>query len=106
MLCLYSRISPFWDENADRLTTFFFSSRSLLDQALKVFTSRPVYLPERARAIFKKSRVLHLLGRADEAAKEKEASVELLRELVDVGERTVDQVADADFDGAIVFWSK
>ncbi|GME43675.1 putative tetratricopeptide repeat domain-containing protein [Neofusicoccum parvum] len=82
------------------------SAMPLLDQALKIFTGRPVYLPERARAMFKRSRVLELLGRLKEAETEKEESLKLLRELTDLGTKTLDEITDADFDEVIVFWSR
>ncbi|KAL1626888.1 hypothetical protein SLS56_006616 [Neofusicoccum ribis] len=82
------------------------SAMPLLDQALKIFTGRPVYLPERARAMFKRSRVLKLLGKLKEAETEKEENLKLLRELTDLGTKTLDEITDADFDEVIVFWSR
>ncbi|KAL0263689.1 hypothetical protein SLS55_002670 [Diplodia seriata] len=79
---------------------------SLLDQALKVFTGRPVYLAERARATFKKSRVLELRGLGEKASLEREASFGLLSNLTDLEGKTAADVSEPDFDEILCFWSR
>ena len=73
---------------------------------MKIFTGRPVFVPERARATFKKSRVLEKRGRVDEAARERSASFQMLSELTDLDGRTVADITDSDFDEVICFWSR
>ncbi|KAL1638140.1 hypothetical protein SLS58_008977 [Diplodia intermedia] len=82
------------------------SFMSLLDQALKVFTGRPVYLAERARATFKKSRVLELRGLVEKASLEREASFGLLSNLTDLEGKTAADVSEPDFDEILCFWSR
>ncbi|KAB2581120.1 hypothetical protein DBV05_g320 [Lasiodiplodia theobromae] len=81
-------------------------AESNLEQALKVFNSSDAFLPERARATFKKSRVLELRGYMDEAAPGRGAGFELLQNLTDLKEKTAADVVDSDFDKVICFWSR
>ncbi|KAF4307943.1 putative tetratricopeptide repeat domain-containing protein [Botryosphaeria dothidea] len=82
------------------------AASSLLDQALKVFTGRPVYLPEKARAIFMRARVLELLGHDKEAAGQKETSIKMLNKLTASEVKAASEVTNADLDKAICFWSR
>ena len=71
-----------------------------------MFNSSDAFLPERARATFKKSRVLELRGYMDEAAPGRGAGFELLQNLTDLKEKTAADVVDSDFDKVICFWSR
>lgn len=65
----------------------------LLDQALKAYGGRDIYAPERARATFKRSKVLRLLDRDNEANENSEISCKLLR---DIGGLQVKAMQDLD----------
>lgn len=100
---LLKRGHRFRVRNADR-------SRSLLDQALKIYGDREYYGPERARALFKKGKLLQNFG------KESSQSQSYLTEALDLYRklkkeradfrRGIDELTEMDFDDLIVFWSK
>jgi hypothetical protein len=80
--------------------------RTLLDQALRAYGDREAYRPEKARAMFKRAKVLRLLGRKDEAEEELEASGKLYQEIRPKDTRRVEDLKDEDFDKTVVFWSR
>lgn len=80
--------------------------RALLDQALKTYGDRYVFKPEKARAIFKRSKVLRLLQREDEAEAALNESWKLYQEIRPADQRTAEQLCDTDFDKIVVFWSR
>jgi hypothetical protein len=104
---------------------------ALLDHALKAYSSSSspnTYVPEKARASFKRSLALRSLGRTDEADAELQKSFEVYRKLVARGVRRSgddgsdatdiptaarspprqrkEDLVDQDFDDMIAFWSK
>jgi len=80
--------------------------RALLGQALKAYGDRNVFKPEKARATFKRSKVLRLLQREDEAEAALNESWKLYQEIRPADQRTAEQLCDADFDKIVVFWSR
>jgi hypothetical protein len=104
---------------------------ALLDHALKAYSSSSssnAYVPEKARASFKRSRALRSLGQTDEADDELQNSFEVYRKLLRRGVRRSgydgsegndvptatrslckqrrEDLVDQDFDDMIAFWSK
>jgi hypothetical protein len=56
--------------------------------------------------MFKRAKVLRLLGRKDEAEEELEASGKLYQEIRPKDTRRVEDLKDEDFDKTVVFWSR
>ena len=85
-------------------------SRSLLDQALKIYRDREYYDPEKARALYKKGKLLqHVAREGNKNKKSLNEALDLYRRLKkEKGDfrRGIDELTDADFDDLIVFWSK
>jgi ATP:corrinoid adenosyltransferase len=85
-------------------------SRSLLDQALKIYGDREYYDPEKARALYKKGKSLqHVVMEGNKSNKSLNEALGLHRKLKKEKadfRRGVDELTDADFDDLIVFWSK
>lgn len=102
---------------------------ALLDHALKAYSSSSgsnTYVPEKARASFKRSRALRSLSRIDEADAELQKSFEVYEKLIGRGVRRSgydgsdgigiptaarrrqrkEDLGDEDFDDMIAFWSK
>jgi len=84
----------------------FSNHRKLLDQALKAYGGREIYKPEIARATYKRSKVLHLLGRSDQAREDLMSSRELLRMITRAPVNAEEDLQDSDFDEQISFWSR
>ena len=92
------------DGNPGEMLTFNDAlSRTLLDQALKIYGDREYYGPEKARALYKKANLLTAIGDKDNGSTYLDESRVLYRELA---KKNVDQPSDVDFDELIVFWSK
>lgn len=65
------------------------------------------YVPEKARAIYKRSRVLRLQRRTAEADVELEEAVRLREQVLGAAEtREIEALTDAEFDDLIAYWSK
>ncbi|PVH87326.1 hypothetical protein DL98DRAFT_271169 [Cadophora sp. DSE1049] len=82
----------------------------LLDQALKIYGDRGYYDPEKARALYKKGRLLQLLQDTEEKSKKYlDEALQLNRKLKKGGadfRKGIEDLTDRDFDDLIVFWSK
>jgi hypothetical protein len=65
-----------------------------------------VYTPEKARALFKRSKALGQLRRLDEAETDRLHSIQLYRELVLDKDGPGKDLTDDEFDDVVVFWSK
>lgn len=74
-----------------------------IEEALHIF-SDATFLPERARALFRKSAILEAAGKATEAKSCREESLKYYREVT--GRFAEDTVTDADFDDIVAFWSR
>jgi hypothetical protein len=85
-------------------------SRSLLDQALKIYGDREYYDPEKARALYKKGTLpQHVVGKGIKSKKTLNEALDLYRKLKKEKadfRRGIEELTDADFDDLIVFWSK
>jgi hypothetical protein len=89
---------------------------ALLDHALKAYSMSINYVPEKARASFKKSHALRSLRMIDEADKELRKCFRVYSELVEekiiltgkqrVSKRRAEDLVDRDFDDLVAFWSK
>jgi hypothetical protein len=82
----------------------------LLDQALKIFGDREYYNPEKARALYKKAKILKLSKKqsSDNETYMNDA-LDLYRKLSKGPERPargIHELTDEDFDRLIVFWSR
>lgn len=87
--------------------------RALLDHALKAYNDRNTgdpdtsYIPEKARAVFKRSRALRLMKKYDEADTELKMAASLRAQIVgEDGRRSPRTLTDVDFDDLIAFWSR
>jgi hypothetical protein len=84
--------------------------RTLLDQALKIYGDRDYYSPEKARASYKKGKLLKALGEQGRHSEMFLDKAWVLREKLTKKnsglKRSIDELTDADFDDLIVFWSK
>ncbi|EOD50697.1 putative tetratricopeptide repeat domain-containing protein [Neofusicoccum parvum UCRNP2] len=86
------------------------TAMALLDHALKAYSNRETYVPEKARALFKRSQVLRMMRKADEAEQVREEAAELYYEAVGADEKGVErkkagELVDEDFYELIAFWS-
>lgn len=95
---------------ADSSNCYF---RALLDHALKAYNDRNTgdpdtsYIPEKARAVFKRSRALRLMKKFDEAEVELKTAASLREQIVgEDGRCNPEMLKDADFDDLIAFWSR
>lgn len=81
--------------------------RSLLDQALKIYGDREYFGPEKARALYKKGKLLGDIGNDGEAYLKRAMNLyQDLKKGCSDPRRGIDELSDADFDQLIVFWSK
>lgn len=81
--------------------------RELLEQALRIFSDRKLWGPDRARALFKKGRALELTTEDISAAtKCFEEAVELWGDRHPGDRRLLEELTDEDFDADIFFWSR
>lgn len=81
-------------------------TRSLLDQALKIYSGRKHFRPENARALYKKGKLLERIG--TDAQEHLKWALNMYQGLAGNPNllQGLDEVTDADFDRLIVFWSK
>lgn len=86
---------------------------ALLDHALKAYTDRDAgdyemaYLPEKARAIYKRSRVLRWQGKLGEADGELEEAARLREDVLGTKDAPEpESLTDGDFDDLVAFWSR
>ncbi|OCL12400.1 hypothetical protein AOQ84DRAFT_437031 [Glonium stellatum] len=82
------------------------TAMALLDQALKTYGDRSVFRPEKTRAIFKRSKVLRLLRKEEEAEEALNESWKLYQEIRPADQRSAKELCDIDFDKTVVFWSR
>jgi hypothetical protein len=80
--------------------------RLLLDQACRIYGDRAHFRPEQARATYKLSGVLQLLGQPEDADREARNAFRLFRLVHPADERLPDQLTILDYDKPIMFWSK
>jgi hypothetical protein len=71
-----------------------------------VYGDRDIYYPEKARALFKRSKVFRILGRNSEAECDGKESLRLYRRSKPGDARPLGMLTDSDFDKIIVFWSR
>jgi len=65
-----------------------------------------MYYPEKARALFKRSKVFKILRRTGEANCDGKESLRLYRRSKPDDTRPLEMLEDSDFDKIIVFWSR
>jgi hypothetical protein len=65
-----------------------------------------MYYPEKARALFKRSKAFRILGRNSEADCDGKESLRLFRRSKPEDTRPLEMLVDSDFDKIIVFWSR
>jgi tetratricopeptide (TPR) repeat protein len=78
----------------------------LFEQAINVYQDREIYFPEKARALFKRSKVYRGLGKVEEADRDGEEALRLYRLSKAEDTRSLDELDHSDFDNIIVFWSR
>jgi hypothetical protein len=71
-----------------------------------VYGDRDMYFPEKARALYKRSKALDVLGRSTDADRDRRESLRLYRLSKPEDLRPLDELDDLDFDKIIVFWSR
>lgn len=85
--------------------TYAITGRSLINQAINVFSGRPKYRNELARAMYKAGQISKREGNEGSAAEFDEAFK--LRRLVRPHDgRDCSELVEADFDDLVVFWSR
>jgi len=84
----------------------YYICRTLLDQALKIYGDREFYAPERARAKFKKAKLLMKMGEGSAADVYFKKALALYKELKHGDDRAIVDLDDDDFDDMITFWSR
>ncbi|KAL1638138.1 hypothetical protein SLS58_008975 [Diplodia intermedia] len=86
------------------------STRALLDHALKAYSNSKTYVPEKARALFKRSQVLKMMRSNKDAEETLQDATELYHEAVGKEEsakgKKAEELADQDFVELIAFWSR
>ena len=84
--------------------------RPLLDLALKIFGNREYFGPEKARALYKKGKLLERMAHEDNDSKKYlKWALDLYRKLKKENSdppKEINELTDAEFDRLIVFWSK
>jgi hypothetical protein len=80
--------------------------RTLFNQALKIYGDREFYTPERARATFKKAKLLTVLGLENDADICFAGALALYRQIRPEENRGIVVLDDVDFDDMITFWSR
>lgn len=84
----------------------FSEALALLDQADVIYHGRSHFRPEDARVCFKRSKILLALDEQDKARACGNEAWRLYRLLHPNDTRRLGQLADADFDRSIMFWSR
>jgi hypothetical protein len=80
--------------------------RTLFNQALKIYGDREFYAPERARAKFKKAKLLVVLGHENDADICFAEALALYGQIRPGENRGIVDLDDVDFDDMITFWSR
>lgn len=88
----------------------------LLDHALGIYSTAPHFMPERARASFRKAKAHQMLGKLEYADEEREKCFEWYNMLYDQlvqsskakekDRKGFEDLCDADFDNMVSFWSR
>lgn len=83
--------------------------RALLDHALTAYSNRETYVPEKARALFKRSSILRAMRKADEAEETLKEAAELYNEAATANgqkKKKAEDLTDEDFTALVAFWSR
>jgi hypothetical protein len=78
----------------------------LFEQAISVYQDREIYSPEKARALYKRSKVYAALGKLSNAACDGNEALRLYRLSQPNDSRLLNELEHSDFDNIIVFWSR
>jgi hypothetical protein len=71
-----------------------------------VYQDREIYFPEKARALYKRSKAYTTIGKLADAACDGREALRLYRLSKPHDTRPLDELDDSDFDHIIVFWSR
>lgn len=82
------------------------AARQLMQQALKIFSSKSYYRRELARCKFKEGQLCDAFGDKAEATKSFDQAFKLRREILPADKRDLDDLVEADFDEMVIFWSR
>jgi hypothetical protein len=77
-----------------------------LDQALKAYGDRNIYYPEKARALYMRSKLHRQMNRETPANCDQTESLRLYRIFAPDDQRPWEALTNSDFDKIIVFWSR
>ena len=80
--------------------------RANLDSAIRVFQDRRALRPEQCRALLKRSMALDKMGDEEAAKMDREASVEMYRELYPKFVRPAAVLTKEAVDEMVAFWSR
>lgn len=75
-------------------------------EALRIFDSSLAFRNEKARALFKLSKLLTAFGDHEGSEKARRESTHLHQELYPDGGKAPGDLDDQDFDEAVAFWSR
>ncbi len=75
-------------------------------EALRIFGDSPAFRNEKARALFKLSKILVALEDLEGSEKARRESTQLHRELYPDGGKAPSELGDEDFDDGVAFWSR
>lgn len=75
-------------------------------EALRIFDSSPAFRNEKARALFKLSKLLTASEDHEGSEKARRESTQLHQELYPGGGKAPGNLDDRDFDEAVAFWSR
>lgn len=73
---------------------------------MKIYGGREHFLPEKARVVYKRAKLFHLMGRKLEAQDGLEEALQLLKKVRPATEKEANSLEDSDFDKIIMFWSR
>lgn len=93
------------------MTLFDQSDRSFLDQALKIYGDHEHFINEKARAKFRRAKLLGLMQRMEDSNLDMQYAIRLYRQIRPFSSKgrgvgAADQFTDADFDAVVMFWSR
>lgn len=80
--------------------------RTHFDEALRIFSDRAIYKPEKARANFKKSMLLEANQKIAEAKAARDESFNAYREIMRSQAQAAEYLTEDDFDDLVAFWSR
>lgn len=84
--------------------------RVLIDHALRAYSDTDIYAPEKARALFLRSKILGMMRQPDRAGADLDGAVKLYRDITGttVGDDSMARKLPtmAEFDTLIAFWSR